>query len=661
MYLTVGRSSIERHRTAIERSSLSRPVRMALDDGVIDHGTEVLDYGCGKGGDVERLRAKGVSVRGYDPHYEPEGDRSPADVVALIYVVNVIEDPKERAKVLRTAWKAAKKALVVAARLESENKGGGESYRDGVRTSLNTFQKYFTQGELADWIQEVLGQEVVPAGPGVFYVVRDKSLRKRLEEQATPLAVGTVGGPVAGMRRVGKVIGGRHYVHRDYAHLVVPRRALDRAVRIAEEIYPNHTWEMVRYRSSTGDVTFIDSPDFNEANEPTVGDSVTVRSNGAATRRAAPADPEIWHHKWMFVGDDYQGFDVQESKERSELWAPHVPAEEKSRIGRKGYWESVRTRWETVGGSKARHRKWSLTPTQHETLMAFLSDELVCPYCGETLDWVEYCDILQQGEMSGFPDTLAVQHCCLDWRDHLLSYGFEATYGFPPEALVNELKGGAEDVREVKPEGDIRLPLRGRVTPKQRGAQKQVFDLIEKHHSHHGPPVGWKFGIEAWSGRTRVGVGVVGRPVSRVLQKDRPGTLEVTRVCVWGDPWLRRNAASKLYGVAAAEARRLGYTQLITYTLEEEEAASVRAAGFEKEGRTKGGSWDTPSRRRKVKGPTGRKVRWALPLRPRRKAVVEDAQGKRGTVVAETPQGVRVRLDSGEQVEYADGQLRVVG
>jgi hypothetical protein len=42
----------ERHRTAIGRGDLSRPVRQSLVDGLISPETSVLDYGCGRGQDV---------------------------------------------------------------------------------------------------------------------------------------------------------------------------------------------------------------------------------------------------------------------------------------------------------------------------------------------------------------------------------------------------------------------------------------------------------------------------------------------------------------------------------------------------------------------------------------------------------------------------------
>ena len=87
---------VERHRTAIKRTALSRPVATALADGIIRDGSSVFDYGCGRGGDVDRLHRLGYQATGWDPVHRPQGARSPADVVNIGYVVNVIENPRER-------------------------------------------------------------------------------------------------------------------------------------------------------------------------------------------------------------------------------------------------------------------------------------------------------------------------------------------------------------------------------------------------------------------------------------------------------------------------------------------------------------------------------------------------------------------------------------
>ena len=163
-------------RTAISRTSLSRPVGLAVDDGLIRQDRTFFDYGCGRGDDLLRLHKKGIRVSGWDPAFFPDEERKPADVVNLGYVVNVIEDPDERVVVLAAAWDLARKVLIVAARLDWEATDAAVDFQgDGIVTGKRTFQKFYTQEELREWIERVLDRRPVAAAPGVFYLFRDET------------------------------------------------------------------------------------------------------------------------------------------------------------------------------------------------------------------------------------------------------------------------------------------------------------------------------------------------------------------------------------------------------------------------------------------------------------------------------------------------------
>lgn len=153
-------------------------MRAALRDAIITPDTVVFDYGCGHGDDVRFLRQQGISAVGWDPAHQPSTPKSAADVVNVGYVVNVVERPDERTALLQDAWAYARRVLVIAARLKTEGDGGFALYADGVITRLQTFQKYFEQHELQDWIAMTLGETPVAAAPGVFYVFRDEALRE---------------------------------------------------------------------------------------------------------------------------------------------------------------------------------------------------------------------------------------------------------------------------------------------------------------------------------------------------------------------------------------------------------------------------------------------------------------------------------------------------
>lgn len=164
---------IARHRSAMRRGALSRPLAAAVAHGLVCPERSVFDFGCGRGDDVSRLRALGVQADGWDPAFFPAEHRQAADVVNLGFVVNVIEDRRERAAVLQDAWQLARSVLVVAARMVWEAKTlRGMSHGDGVVTGRGTFQKLFSQEELRSWIEQTLGTRPVAAAPGIFYVFR---------------------------------------------------------------------------------------------------------------------------------------------------------------------------------------------------------------------------------------------------------------------------------------------------------------------------------------------------------------------------------------------------------------------------------------------------------------------------------------------------------
>lgn len=104
--------------------------------------------------------------------------------------------------------------------------------------------------------------------------------------------------------------------------------------------------EIVKVDVKNNKVSFIKSPDWDTAREPLVGDAYMIDLNENAplrkrTVKITKSKGQIYHHKWMFVADDYQGFDIEESKKWSEKWQSVIPAERgiKSRIGYKKYWD----------------------------------------------------------------------------------------------------------------------------------------------------------------------------------------------------------------------------------------------------------------------------------------------------------------------------------
>jgi len=156
----------------MKRYALSRPLALAISHQVVSPARTVFDYGCGRGADVRLLRKSGVIAKGWDPYFHPEEGIIPADCVNLGYVLNVIEDPIERAATLEKAFDLAGKALIVAVRVDQALDTAAE-FSDGVLTKHGSFQKLYSQEEFRKYLGDTLGRQVHMASLGIAYVFKD--------------------------------------------------------------------------------------------------------------------------------------------------------------------------------------------------------------------------------------------------------------------------------------------------------------------------------------------------------------------------------------------------------------------------------------------------------------------------------------------------------
>lgn len=169
-------TEIVRHKAAMVRVDISKPMRLAIESGILTKDTTFFDYGCGYGSDIDRLTDLGYTGIGWDPYYHPENPLSPADIVNLGYVINVIENTAERRESLLKAWELTQKVLIVSAQvLINQRNEDLIAYGDGVVTSRNTFQKYYEQEELKSYIDQVLGVDAIPVALGIYFVFRDET------------------------------------------------------------------------------------------------------------------------------------------------------------------------------------------------------------------------------------------------------------------------------------------------------------------------------------------------------------------------------------------------------------------------------------------------------------------------------------------------------
>ncbi len=166
---------IERHKTALSRDKLSVPLFLIAQRGYLNVKYSVLDYDSGRGDDLRELEEHDINCIGWDPVYRPDVDIENCAIVNLGYVINVIEDKEERIETLRHAWSDTDKLLIVSAMLGNERIFEKfKAYKDGVITARNTFQKYFMQGELKQFIETNLNENSIALAPGIFAIFKDK-------------------------------------------------------------------------------------------------------------------------------------------------------------------------------------------------------------------------------------------------------------------------------------------------------------------------------------------------------------------------------------------------------------------------------------------------------------------------------------------------------
>ena len=233
---------IERHKTAIDRNHLSKPMQALSRHDYLNGEYSVLDYGCGKGDDIRELEAHGIDAIGWDPVHRPETILNKRQIVNLGFVINVIENNEERTKTLHKAWDYTSHILVVAVMIAGESKiEQFKPYKDGIITKINTFQKYYSQGEIRYYIENTLSEKATPVGQGIFFIFKDKK-----EEQ--------------------RFLANRQYVNRDW-NQITQRQLASKPKAIKKSIIEKHIDLFTDYWNTTLELGRIPANDEFEYSE----------------------------------------------------------------------------------------------------------------------------------------------------------------------------------------------------------------------------------------------------------------------------------------------------------------------------------------------------------------------------------------------------------
>ena len=146
-----------------------------------------------------------------------------------------------------------------------------------------------------------------------------------------------VGGPlknytgslISRHKPVGKSIGGKIYAHMDYLNWIVPEEKIDQAVSLLKknDLYQEaFSYNCFCWNPKENTILFQQGPDFDSSPEPVVGFIIKVDLDTNEVSRSNKPFSQIWHHKWLWVDNNYDGFNVADSWNRSKEYVTKLLA-----------------------------------------------------------------------------------------------------------------------------------------------------------------------------------------------------------------------------------------------------------------------------------------------------------------------------------------------
>lgn len=106
-------------------------------------------------------------------------------------------------------------------------------------------------------------------------------------------------------------------VQKNYASEIVPFKEFIEAQKVLDKNYPMFQYELVSYNKSLKKIKFEDCPHFDTRENPEIARYVIYDLKTKNIEFIEPDTTQMLLDKWLLVKDDYTGFNVQESYERS--------------------------------------------------------------------------------------------------------------------------------------------------------------------------------------------------------------------------------------------------------------------------------------------------------------------------------------------------------
>ena len=329
--------------TSINSSQLPKTVKFV--EPLLKSGEQWLDIGGGRfDNSVEYFKKSGVELLVYDPFNRTHEhnakvisriNQKKCDGVMVNNVLNVIAEKENRKRVIEQAYQSLKEDGLAFFVTYQGNKSGVSKVTKQTKES-NCFQMNQKTVFYVDEIKYVFGENVQKKGD---YIIASKVLSADNELDNLKINAKKLG--LSRNKDVGKFIGGNIYIHKDYAN-ILPQNRLTEALNTLKENVFNFDYTIIRYNKDKDSFAFIKSPDFDFNDEPIVGDSILISNDNSLKFTPQKKDPQIYHHKWLFVKDNYKNFDIKKSLERTIFWKEKMGTNKtlSSKIGTQSIWNS---------------------------------------------------------------------------------------------------------------------------------------------------------------------------------------------------------------------------------------------------------------------------------------------------------------------------------
>lgn len=328
--------------TSINSSQLPKTVKFV--EPLLKSGEQWLDIGGGRfDNSIDYFKKLEVELLVYDPFNRTHEHNAKVvtfishrkcDGVMVNNVLNVIAEKENRKHVIEQAYQSLKENGFAFFLTYQGDKSGISKITKQTKKS-NCFQMNQKTIYYLDEIKSIFGENVHKKGD---YIIASKTLDlnddlKKLKTDAKKLGLSR-------HKNVGKFIGGNIYIHKDYAD-ILPQNRLNEALKTLKENVFNFDYAIIRYNKEKNSFAFIKSPDFDSSDEPIVGDSILISSDNSLKFTPQKKDPQIYHHKWLFVKDDYKGFEIKTSLKRTILWKEKMGVNKtlSSKIGTQSIWK----------------------------------------------------------------------------------------------------------------------------------------------------------------------------------------------------------------------------------------------------------------------------------------------------------------------------------